>query len=221
MDDVWEVTGRHAWDDLRPLLDDGVIDEGHYSPSEHCELHFKVFSMHQSAKYWDVALYRVDDAVDADCTCPHGCVVGVDFASRRGSVGVDRSRLWLVVACTPRCDAPFKCKHTCACLVKAWSIKHPEALRAWRCKLAVRGRVSPLDFSRRRDQKCAHSLPWLARARADGTTECIFITIERALVRATVADNGKIVDGTRRWSTLSRGTLPLIGKLATSTVDTT
>jgi len=80
MDDVWEVTGRHAWDDLRPLLDDGVIDEGHYSPSEHCELQFKVFSMHQSAMCWDVTLYFVDDAVDADCTCPHGCVVGVDFA---------------------------------------------------------------------------------------------------------------------------------------------
>ena len=74
MDDVWEVTGRHAWDELRPLLDDGVIDAGHYSPSEQCELHFTVFSMHQSATYWDVTLYFVDDAVDADCTCPHGCV---------------------------------------------------------------------------------------------------------------------------------------------------
>ena len=84
MDDVWEVTGRHAWDELRPLLDDGVIDAGHYSPSEQCELHFKVFSMHQSATYWDVILYFVDDAVNADCTCPHGCVVEVDFARRRG-----------------------------------------------------------------------------------------------------------------------------------------
>ena len=90
MDDVWEVTGRHAWDELRPLLDDGVIDAGHYSPSEHCELHFKVLSLHQSAACWDVTLYFVDDAVDADCTCPHGCVGRPDVGDVRGCVGADR-----------------------------------------------------------------------------------------------------------------------------------
>ena len=164
--------------------------------------------MHQSATYWDVTLYFVDDAVDADCTCPHGCVVEVDFARRRGSVGVDRWRLWLVVACNPRCDAPFKCKHTCACLVKAWSIKHPEVRRAWRCKLAVRGRVPPLDFSRRRDHEWARTLPRLARLRADGTTKTIYKPIEPSNVLTALLDNQNMDDETRRQWALRLEAMP-------------
>lgn len=81
MDDVWAVVGRHAWDELRPLLDEGVIDAGRYSASEPCEVHFRVLSVHQSATLWDVTLFFADDALDADCSCPHGCV---RWAARAG-----------------------------------------------------------------------------------------------------------------------------------------
>jgi hypothetical protein len=54
------------------LLDAGVIDDGHYNPSEQCELHFKVLSVHLSAACWEVTLFFIEDEVDADCICPHG-----------------------------------------------------------------------------------------------------------------------------------------------------
>ena len=95
------MTGRHAWDEMRPLLDAGVIDDGHYNPSEQCELHFKVLSVHQSAAYWEVTLFFAGHAVDADCTCPHGYAVKDDLRAARDRLSSGCSRPSLAVASRP------------------------------------------------------------------------------------------------------------------------
>ena len=59
----------------------------------------------------------------------------------------------------------------------------------------------PLGFSRARDHEWARTLPRLAHARADGTTGCIFITIEPSELLAVLMDNQNMDDETRwQWA---------------------
>jgi hypothetical protein len=60
---------------------DFPLDEFQVRACVPCEVLFRVLSVLQSATLWVVTLFFADDALDAVCSCPHGCV---RWAARAG-----------------------------------------------------------------------------------------------------------------------------------------